>query len=480
MPEQKQTSFVASARDERKQLYNEDAERGVLGAILLDSELVLDFCIEKQIDISSFYFRNHQIIYGAMLDMHRENRAIDALTLSDKLHTQGKLDEIGGSIFLNQLLDSIPTAAHAEYYIDIIRQKHLLRRISECARKAENTCYTSEQSADAILGKVEQDFFDLTTQRHSLMTPWPKAVKDTMQTIEFMLTHKGISGIPSGFADLDAKLHGFHPGEMIVLAGRPGMGKTSLATNIVEHVALGTVDQAGKSVAIFSLEMPSEQLIMRMLGTYAEISPHKIASGFLSDTDHGLLAQAADALTKAPIYLDDSGTLDILELRARARRMKKKHGIELFIIDYLQLLHTSEHRNESRQVEISSISGSLKGMAKELKVPVIVVSQLNRAPESRERSGKPRLADLRDSGAIEQDADVVCLLRRPSLYAEDTGKDKEEEDKNKAILNIAKQRNGPTGTIELTFLDEIMRFENFASETQYGEGNEISSSESEI
>ncbi len=466
---QKASSGVNEKFD-RKILYNEDAEKGVLGSILLDSSKVLDFCSEKQIEVESFYIRAHQTIYSVMLEMNRDGRPVDILTLSDRLGKQGKLDEIGGTIFLNSLLDSTPTAFHAEYYVDIVRQNHLLRRIVECSKQTENECYSSDESADIILAQVEQDFFDISESRHTAMTPWPQSVKETMITIDHILENKkGVSGIPSGYRDLDDKILGFHKGEMIILAGRPSMGKTSLAVNIAEHIALGTTDHDPKAVGIFSLEMTREALIMRMLGSHSRIPPHKIAAGYLSASDHGLLTQAADVLTKAPIVLDDTGGLDVRELRARARRMKKTHDIHVFMIDYLQLLHSKENRRDGRQQEIADISGSLKGMAKELNVPVIVLSQLNRAPEAKEREGKPRLSDLRDSGTIEQDADVVCLLRRPSMYADN----KDESPDSEAILDIAKQRNGPTGQINLTFLQDIMRFENFAAETQYsGESDE--------
>ncbi|MBU4200424.1 MAG: replicative DNA helicase [Verrucomicrobia bacterium] len=455
-----------SARSERKPLFNEDAERGMLGSILLDWQKVLDFCIEQQIQPESFYLRSHQTIYTAMMEMSDGRKPIDILTLADRLKTQGKLDEIGGIAFLNQLLDATPTAAHAEYYVDLVRQHHLLRRIVDCARQSETECYSSDEDADHILARVEQDFFNISEERHSGLLPWNKGVMETMTTIDRIhRTKKGLSGIPTGYKDLDEKLLGMHNGDMIVLAARPSMGKTSLAMNIVEHVALGKFD-APHAVCIFSLEMSREQLILRMLGSHARIPAHNIAGGFATDAQFGLLAQSADVLMKAPIFLDDTGGLDILELRARARRMKKKENIALFVIDYLQLLHSKDHRREGRQAEIAAISGSIKNMAKELKVPVLVLSQLNRAPEAKEREGKPRLADLRDSGSIEQDADVVCLLRRPILYKDDTKEN--VDDPNLAYVHIAKQRNGPTGEINLIFLDDIMRFENFAEPARYG------------
>lgn len=477
MPSEISTSGL-TARHERKPLFNEDAERGVLGSILLDWQKVLDFCVEKQIRPESFYLRVHQTIYTAMLEMSEAQRPIDILTLADRLKTQGRLDEIGGTTFLNQLLDATPTAAHAEYYVDLVRQHHLLRRIIDCAGHSENECYTSDEDADLILAKVEQDFFDISEERRSAILPWKNGVMETMTIIEQIFQKKkGLSGIPTGFNDLDEKLLGLHNGNMIVLAARPSMGKTSLAMNIVEHVALGKFDSP-RPVGVFSLEMSREQLILRMLGSHAKIPAHDIAGGFVNDTKFGMLAQAADVLMKAPIHLDDSGGLDILELRARARRMKKKENIALFVIDYLQLLHSKNHRREGRQAEIASISGSIKNMAKELNVPVLVLSQLNRAPEAKEREGKPRLADLRDSGSIEQDADVVCLLRRPALYADDTGEN--VEDAHLTKIHIAKQRNGPTGEINLTFLDDIMRFENYAESARFGAEELVPSIENEL
>lgn len=464
---QETSASGGSARSERKPLFNEDAERGVLGCILLDWQKVLDFCVERQLSPDSFYPRIHQVVFETMLAMSEARKPIDILTLADRLKAQGKLDDIGGMAFLNRLLDATPTAAHAEYYVDLVRQHHLLRRIVDCARRAETECYSSEEEADQVLAKVEQDFFNISEERHSGILPWSKGVMETMAVIDRIhQTKKGLSGIPTGYKDLDDKLLGLHNGDMIVLAARPSMGKTSLAMNIVENVALGKFDEA-RAVCIFSLEMSREQLILRMLGSHARIPAHNIAGGFATHAQFGLLTQSADVLTKAPIFLDDTGGLDILELRARARRMKKKENIALFVIDYLQLLHSKEHRREGRQAEIAAISGSLKNMAKELRVPVLVLSQLNRAPEAKEREGRPRLADLRDSGSIEQDADVVCLLRRPILYKDDTKEN--VDDPSLAVVHIAKQRNGPTGEIHLTFLDDIMRFENCADSARFSQ-----------
>lgn len=459
-------SSMPQAKNDRRPIYNDEAERGMLGSILLDAGRVLDFCREKQIRPESFYIRPHQVIYAEMCEMDRAHRPIDILTLADRLKTAGRLEEIGGVDFLNRLLDSTPTAAHAEYYVDLVRQQHLLRRIIDCSRNAENECYTSTEHADLVLAKVEQDFFDISEERHDAMKPWPQAVAETMGTIEHILqSKKGLSGIATGFKDLDEKLLGLHKGEMIVLASRPSMGKTSLAMNIVENVAMSRTDNEPRAVGIFSLEMAREQLVMRMLGAHARIPMHTIAGGYLTNVNFGQLAQAADRLMKAPIFLDDSGGLDIVELRARARRMKKKHDIALLVVDYLQLLQSPDVRRQGRQVEISLISNAIKSMAKELRVPVLVLSQLNRAPEARE--GKPRLADLRESGSIEQDADVVLLLYSEAKYAKESGEKVADENLIKVI--IAKQRNGPIGDVNLIFQEDIMRFENAATGSFYNE-----------
>jgi len=291
------------------------------------------------------------------------------------------------------------------------------------------------------------------------MVPWREAVKQAVEHVEKILTlRRGLTGLSTGFLNLDEVFQGLRSGEMIVLAARPSMGKTSLAMNIAENVALGRRDpeQAAHAVGIFSLEMSHEQLVLRMLCSHAGVSAHKLTSGYASaKTDHGRLMQAASVLSKAPLSLDDTGGLDILELRARARRMKKKHNVELIIVDYLQLLHSKEYARQGRQIETAYISGNLKAMAKELRMPVLVLSQLSRAPDQRDKLGKPKLSDLRDSGAIEQDADVVCMLRRPCKYEEDT----EHADETLAVVDVCKNRNGPTNDdVRLNFEAECMRF----------------------
>jgi replicative DNA helicase len=441
--------------------YSEEAEKGVLGSILQESARIMDLCIERRLVAESFFSPAHRMVYEAMHALHGQGKIIDPLTVVEQLRGAGRLDAMGGGEFLNHLIDATPTPAHAEYYVDIVYQKHLLRSIIACAQRVQAECYQSQEEAQVVLDRAEQAFLDITDQQHGQVTPWATAVKQSMQRVETILTQRrGVQGLSTGFANLDHILYGMRPGEMIVLAARPSMGKTSLAMNIAEHVALGVGDPDNRPhpVGVFSLEMSHESLVMRMLCSHGGVSSRKIMDGYLSGEEHNRLAHAADVLGKAAIFLDDTGALDILELRARARRMHKKHAIELILIDYLQLLHSSEYARQGKQVETADISGHLKAMAKELKVPVLVLSQLSRAPEQRDKSGKPKLSDLRDSGAIEQDADVVLMLRRPCKYEGDEHYD----DKSLAIVDVAKHRNGPTGEAQLNFEDEYTRFRDRA------------------
>lgn len=445
--------------------HSEEAERGVLGSVLLDADRVMDLCVEGQLSSEAFYVPAHRMVFDAMQELLRQASMIDALTVVERLRVGGQLEAIGGGAFLDRLVDATPTSAHAEYYIDIVRQHHLLRSVISCARDAESLCFQQDQTADEVLSRVEQSFLSITDRQHGFMQAWPVLVKKTMEHIEQVFEQQGaggLRGISTGFVNLDRVLQGLRPAEMIVLAARPSMGKTSLAMNIVENVALGRGgDHQPRAVGIFSLEMSAESLVMRMLCAHAEVSAFKLTGGYLSGKDiHGKLMQSASRLSKASIYIDDAGGLDVMELRARARRMKKKHDIQLVVIDYLQLLHSRERSGDGRQQETAHISNNVKSMAKELNVPVIVLSQLSRAPE-RERTGKPKLADLRDSGAIEQDADVVCMLRRPCKYEGD----EESADLTLAIVDVAKQRNGPTGEVRLNFDDEYTLFRDRAHGT---------------
>jgi len=447
-----------------------EAERGVLGSILLDvgqGNRILDLCIENGITADAFTSNPHRLIFETVTEMSRAGVAVDALTLLDRLKAMERVEAVGGAATLQSLIDGTPTSAHAEYYIGILRQKFLLRRVIACSRDAEKRCYDETVSADIILGEVEQAFLCISEHNNLSLLSWPQAIGNTMGHIErlFSLGAGAIAGLPTGFANLDKKLKGLRNGEMIVLAARPSMGKTSLAMNIAECVALGRdiydIPMKGDhhrqhGVAVFSLEMSTESLAMRMLCGRAGVPGFKIDQGMISaKTHHQQLVKAASELSKATLYVDDSGGLDVMDMRARARRLKKRHNIELVVIDYLQLCNCREYAKQGRQIETSQISGQIKAMAKELNVPVIVLSQLSRANEKRsDRSEKPRLSDLRDSGAIEQDADVVLLLRRPCRISGD----EESNDLTLAIVDVAKHRNGPTGEVRLNFEDQTTRF----------------------
>jgi len=439
--------------------YSEEAERGVLGSSLFDPNCVIDICTVKGVVPDAFYLRSHQLIFEVMLQMRDEIRPIDILTLCERLRELNRIEEVGGETYIEGLLDSTPTVAHAEYYVDIVRQKHLLRRIIDTARKSIDRCYSPDEDTLTILGHVEEDIFKICSDQPDDTTSWSELVRSAMEEVEVIFqTKKGVgTGISTGFCDLDTKLIGMKPGEMIVLAARPSQGKTSLALNIAERVAtVHTDDPEARAVAVFSLEMSGESLVRRMLCSHARVPSHKLSQGYIGEINHRDLANAADALMKAPIYLDDAAGIEVLDLRSRARRMHSKNKLQLIIIDYLQLLNFSQHAREGRQRETSAISSAIKAMAKELKLPVLVLSQLSRQPESRGGGSVPKLSDLRDSGAIEQDADVVLMLRRPCKYPED----ERSHDLKLAIVDVAKNRNGPTGNVELSFTDEFTRFDN--------------------
>ena len=444
-----------------------EAEKGVLGSILLDASRVIDLCVGEGLVPESFYFDAHRRLYGEFIAMQRAGAAIDLLTAVDRLRTSGRLDALGGAAFLESLVDATPTAAHAEYYIEIVRQKHLLRAIIDCSRATERNCFESGQGADLILSQAEQAFLNITEQQHGQLFAWPQTIHNTIEHVErlFQTVPGGVAGVPTGLQNLDKKLRGMRKGEVLVLAARPSMGKTSLAMNIAECVSLGR-DMQGRPckgdsslerpVAIFSLEMSQDALALRMLCGMAGVPAFQIDSGMgNAQKITQSLMRAASPLSKAPLYVDDTGGLDVMEMRARARRMKKKYGIELIIVDYLQLMSCRELARQGRQLETAAISSNLKAMAKELKIPVLVLSQLSRASEQRgDKSAKPKLSDLRDSGAIEQDADVVLLLRRPCRNPGDP----EFDDKTLAIVDIAKHRNGPTGEVRLNFEEGLTRF----------------------
>jgi replicative DNA helicase len=441
--------------------HSPEAEQGVLGCALLSPNECLGECIEKLKDNGQevFYDLRHQTIYETLSAMFNERAAIDVITVQQRLKDRQLLEQVGGIAYLSQLQDAVPSAANLSYYLDIVREKFLLRKMIQTCTEVVGRVYDYEGDVDALLDEVERDVLRISesrSQSDSLTTK--ELVGRAIGTIENFFSRKGtLTGLATGYADLDRMTDGLHGSEMIVIAARPSMGKTSLAMNIVEHVAL----EQKLPVAVFSLEMSAEALVMRMMCSIARVNLRSIREGFMSEADFPKLTNAAGKLANSKLFIDDSAALSILQLRARARRLHQMHGVKLFVVDYLQLLHSTARRSqENRQQEISDISSGLKALAKELKVPVLVLSQLNRELE-RDKSRKPRLSDLRESGAIEQDADLVGLLYKPSAGEDDDG-NMEEADGVPINLLIAKQRNGPTGDVNLTFLKSYTRFESAA------------------
>jgi len=434
-----------------------DAEIAVLGAMLLSPAEAGSQARERLAE-NHFYYAAHQLIFREIAALQDGLQGVDLVTLTQRLQDKGQLEEIGGAAYLADLLARVPTASNIEHYIDIVWEKHLLRQLIGAAHDIIAKSFEQQDDVKAWVDEVEQQIFNISAEKTATgAQPVRDLIKDAMASIERLYDRRGaVTGIATGFRDLDKLTSGLHPGNMVVIAGRPSMGKTALAMNIAENVAI----QQNIPVGVFSLEMSSEELVKRMLCSQAGVNLHAVRDGFLGEKDFHPLTTAASQLMKAPLFIDDSAGLTINQVRARARRMKSQFGIQLLVIDYLQLMRSPSRRADlSRQVEIADISAGVKALAKELKVPIIVLSQLNRQPEQRE-GGRPKLADLRESGAIEQDADLVGLLVRPEVYAEDEGEKNAEL--GKATLIIAKQRNGPTGDVPLTFEHKYTRFKNAA------------------
>ena len=455
---------------------NLEAERAVLGSILLDTTgrgdgRVMDECRSRGVVPDTFHDAANRTIYSVMMEMGLASKPLDALALIEELKRTNRLEAVGGVGYIQSLIDQVPTTAHAEHYISILCGKRLRRLMIERATDVVERCYDEGTYPDAqvVLGDAERSFLEIGDAASSTV-PWSSAVDDSFRRIDRMFESGGrlMEGLSTGYKYLDETLQGLKPGEMIVIAARPSVGKTSLAMNIAESCALGldmnnvpVKYDGGKRhpVAIFSLEMPVEQLAKRMLAGRARVNMWRLNRDLVPKSEKqmltGNLMQAMSELKNAPLYVDDTASLDVMDLRARARRLKKRHGIELIVIDYLQLCTCREAARQGRQIEVSMISQQIKAMAKELKIPVIVLSQLSRANEQRgDKYGKPKLSDLRDSGAIEQDADVVFLLRRPSRNSQDP----ESGDPTLAYVDIAKNRNGETGEVKMNFVREWTRF----------------------
>lgn len=456
---------VPPAGVDRLPPHSHEAEQGVLGCVMLSPNDCMGECIEKfKGNAEVFYDPRHQTIFNTLVEMYDRREAIDLITLQQRLKDKQQLEQAGGINYLMTLPGSVPSAANLAYYVDIVHQKYILRKMIQTCTGIVAKLYTHQGAVDEVLDEVERDVLRVSEERvEATSTTIKQLVHSAISTIEEYHARQGaIGGIATGFRDLDKMTDGLHAGEMIVIAARPSMGKTSLAMNIAEHVAV----EQKLPVGIFSLEMTAESLVLRMLCSRARVNLRKAREGFLSEGggEFSKLTQAAGQLAGAPLYIDDTAGLSILQLRAKARRMWQQYGIRLFVVDYLQLLHSTSRRAENRQQEIADISGGIKALAKELNVPVVVLSQLNREPEKRERGAVPRLSDLRESGAIEQDADVVGLLYKPGRGGDDdedvSGADEQEGEQ--VNLLIAKQRNGPTGDISLTFLKPFTRFESAA------------------
>jgi replicative DNA helicase len=435
---------------------NLEAERAVLGAILMDNESI--YAVMEILDSSAFYQPSHRLIFGTMLELSERGDPIDIVTLSERLRSAGSLDKAGGPDYIPTLADEVPTAAGVGNYATIVREKATLRSLIEASTEIVHSCFETPGEVDQVLDDAERSIFAISEQRiRSGFLSMKEIVKSSFKTIELLYEKKEhITGVPSGFADIDDLTSGFQPSDLIIIAGRPSMGKTAFCLNIAQYASM----HKEKTVAVFSLEMAKEQLVMRMLCSEARIDAHRLRSGFLGQTDWPKLSTAAGRLADASIYIDDTPAISSMEMRAKTRRLKAEKGLDLVIVDYLQLMSGRSTRSDNREQEISEISRSLKALAKELGIPVLALSQLNRGVESR-MDKRPILADLRESGAIEQDADVIMFIYRDEVYNKDT------MDKGIAEVIIGKQRNGPVGTKKLTWLDKYTRFEDLTTRDQY-------------
>jgi replicative DNA helicase len=429
---------------------NLEAEMAVLGSMLLEEDALVSAAEVVTEDV--FYKDAHRKIFAAMVELYRRDVPVDLVTLTDELTKRNVLDDVGGPSYLTTLVGVVPTAANVEHYCHIVKAKATLRSLIKATTRIATECYEEVTDPAHLLDKAEQRIFEIAQDKIKRDAVAVKQiVKDQIEVINALYENKGvIHGVPTGFQDLDQMLAGLHPAELIIVAGRPAMGKSSLAMGLAENAAM----LYKTPVAVFSLEMSKENLVQRMLCSHARIDAHKVRTGMLAATDWPRLTEAAGKLSDAPIFIDDTPGVTILELRARARRLKSRTGLGMVILDYLQLMEEPGHA-ENRQQEIATISRSLKALARELEIPVVAVSQLSRAPERRD-SFRPRLSDLRESGAIEQDADVVLLLYRDDYYNQNS------DQQGVAEVIVAKQRNGPTGSIKLTFIKEFTRFESLA------------------
>ncbi len=440
---------------ERPLPYNAEAERSVLGAILLDNHS-LNVAVEK-IKTQDFFLDQHRRIFERFVELAEAQQPIDLVTLTECLHRHGELEAAGGPAYLAQLMDGLPRVTNVEHYSRIVKEKSVLRQLIHTADLIQQRALDADEDADAILDKAESDIFQVAEERvRAGLIGVKELVKENYGRLEKMMEEgRRLTGVSTGYLNLDNDTAGLQPGELIILAARPSMGKTSLALNIAENVALS---DEPRPVAIFSLEMSKESLLLRLLASMGRVDAHKFRNGHLGHEDWNKISKVLNRLGDAPLWIDDSASSTVMEMGAKARRLKRDKGLDLLIVDYLQLI-AARGRFGNRNEEVSSISRALKGLAKELKIPVLVLSQLTRAPEREDR--KPQLADLRESGAIEQDADVVLFINRPGFYKTDLP----PEERAKCELIIAKQRNGPTGSLNFAFFNQYTRFEQAAPDS---------------
>ncbi|MCK1994700.1 replicative DNA helicase [Peribacillus muralis] len=428
---------------------NVEAEQAVLGAIFLEPS---SLTVTSEVLIpEDFYRSSHQKIFNVMLNLNDEGKAVDLITVTEELAATKNLEEVGGVSYLSELAGSVPTAANIEYYARIVEEKSLLRRLIRTATNIAQEGYSREDEVEELLGEAEKTIMEVAQRKNSGSF---QNIKDvlvaTYDNIEILTTRKGdVTGIPTGFAELDRMTAGFQRNDLIIVGARPSVGKTAFALNIAQNVATKTEE----NVAIFSLEMGAEQLVMRMLCAEGNINAQNLRTGSLTDEDWRKLTMAMGSLSNAGIYIDDTPGVRIGEIRSKCRRLKQEHGLGMILIDYLQLIQGDGRSGDNRQQEVSEISRSLKALARELKVPVIALSQLSRGVEQRQDK-RPMMSDIRESGSIEQDADIVAFLYRDDYY------DKESENKNIIEIIIAKQRNGPVGTVSLAFVKEYNKFVN--------------------
>jgi replicative DNA helicase len=434
--------------------HNLDAEKCVLGAILINNHAFNQAA--EVIDAGDFFRDAHRRIFDKMVALVERREPVDLVTLKDELTKSRELEEVGGPAYIASLTDGVPRSANIEYYARIVKEKSTLRRLIQSATDVLGRAYDAEEDADELLDEAERSIFQIAEHRLRVgFIRLSDLVDSGYQLIEQLQQHRGlVTGVPSGFADLDELTSGFQKSDLVIVAARPSMGKTSFVLNVALHCGI----EAGKTVGLFSLEMSKEQLFLRMLTSDARVDAHRFRGGYLGEQDYARLVDAFGRLHDAKVFIDDTPSVGILEMRAKARRLKLEHGLDLLVVDYLQLMQ-GRGKFENRQQELASISRSLKILAKELEVPILALSQLSRAPEAR-GDHRPQLSDLRESGALEQDADVVLFIFREEMYG--TEPDRRPEVEGLAEIIIGKQRNGPTGTVRLAFLKQYTRFENLA------------------